>query len=183
MNAIQSSKEQDSKLNESQKTKQASTKRRYILVDYDLRKELLKMINEESLTIKAAAKRLGINYSNAKNIFKVYKKEHRIAKLPKKPNLILKEVTAPLYVQNHIPFRAALLPFYDPNEAQKFLNWNKNKVIDEGTRQDHKVNSDLNTGSRVDTEEQVITPKTNSCIFDFKIYSSKISYKFSLFLT
>ena len=98
-----------------------SSKRKYVQVDYDRRRELLHIIDEENLTIKSAAEKLSINYSNAKNIVKLYKKEHRIEKLPKKPNLTIKQITsAPIFRDSAI-YKDALLPFYDPVEAMHFL--------------------------------------------------------------
>lgn len=117
----------------SEEVRLASGKRKYISIDYNMRKELLKIVNNENVTIKTAAERLHINYSNAKNIVKIYKNEHRIEKLPKKPNLTIKEITAPFYNQDNIPIRAALLPFYDSVEAQQFLTWTKEKQRRSGT--------------------------------------------------
>ena len=110
-----------------EESKQSSSKRKYMPVDYDKRKELLRIINEENLTIKTAAERLRINYSNAKSIVKLYKKESRIYKLPKKPKLTLNEITNPFYFRDNIPFKEALLPFYDLVSAQPFMAWSKSK--------------------------------------------------------
>jgi hypothetical protein len=63
---------------------QKRNKRNYIQVDTDKRKELLEVIQEEKMTIKAAAEKLKINYSTAKNFVKLYRKYGRIQKLPKK---------------------------------------------------------------------------------------------------
>lgn len=45
-------------------------KRSYVQVENDKRQLLVKLVNQNQCTIKAAAKQLGINYSTAKHIFK-----------------------------------------------------------------------------------------------------------------
>ena len=45
------------------------------------RKQLLQLVEEECLTIKEAAVRLGINYSTAKTILQLFKKTGRIEKI------------------------------------------------------------------------------------------------------
>lgn len=50
------------------------TKRSYIPVELDKRQQLIKLVEEDGLTIKEAAQNLKINYSTAKHIVKVYKK-------------------------------------------------------------------------------------------------------------
>jgi len=115
-------KETEQKPMQIEESQTPSHKRKYIQVDYDKRRELLKLIDTESLTIKTAAEKLHINYSNAKNIVKLYKKENRIEKLPKKPHLTLKQITTPQYIQGNISMDKALLPFYDPLEAEQFMH-------------------------------------------------------------
>jgi len=105
---------------------ETSSRRKYVQVDYDKRKELLHIIDEENLTIKSAAEKLSINYSNAKNIVKLYKKEHRIEKLPKKPSLTIREITSAPLLRDSAVYKDALLPFYDPVEALQFLGKGKN---------------------------------------------------------
>ena len=60
------------------------SKRDYTKVPEDKRLQLLKIIQNEQLTIKTAARRLGINYSTAKNIVKIFRCEKRVTILPKK---------------------------------------------------------------------------------------------------
>ncbi len=107
-----------------EESKSSHGKRRYVQVGYSKRRELLEMVEEGNITIKSAAERLKINYSNAKNIVKLYKKEHRIEKLPKKPSLTLREITCPPFDHDGLPFKTALLPFYDPVEAERFTRRN-----------------------------------------------------------
>lgn len=59
----------------------------YTLLTDDAREQLIKLVKEDGLTIKAAATSLGLNYSTAKTIFHVYRKEGRI----KKKRLIVAE--------------------------------------------------------------------------------------------
>eukprot|EP00826_Nyctotherus_ovalis_P004708 TRINITY_DN11038_c0_g1_i7.p1 TRINITY_DN11038_c0_g1~~TRINITY_DN11038_c0_g1_i7.p1 ORF type:complete len:203 (+),score=36.83 TRINITY_DN11038_c0_g1_i7:186-794(+) len=170
---------------DAEEIKHSPTKRKYIPVGYDTRKQLLTIINEENLTIKAAAKRLGVNYSNAKSIFKVYKNEYRIAKLPKKPNLSLKDVTLP-YSRSSVCLKAALLPFYDAKEAQFFLNWSKDsgkrKREKEETEQESKENPIQSAEPEVDPVATSSMGSLNYSIFDFCAYRLEISYRFSLML-
>lgn len=172
---------------DAEEAKRSPTKRKYIPVGYDSRKELLTIISKENLTIKAAAKRLGINYSNAKSIFKVYKNERRIAKLPKKPNLSLKEVTLPYSSQNSPLFKAALLPFYDAKKAQFFLNWTKDsakkKKEKEETEQEFRENPIQSTKPEIGPVAKASIEKLNYSAFDFGVYRLQISCRSSLVLS
>ncbi len=105
-----------------EESKVSNGKRRYIQVGHDKRCQLLQMLEGENVTIKSAAERLSINYSNAKNIVKLYRKEHRTDKLPKKPSLTLREITCPHTDSSAIPLKSALLPFYDPQEAERMMH-------------------------------------------------------------
>lgn len=61
------------------KTKSEVTcKREYNKIPKELRKQLLETIEQGQLTIKAAAQQLGINYSSAKNIVKIFRQQERI---------------------------------------------------------------------------------------------------------
>ena len=60
-------------------------KRVYTKVLDDERCQLLKLIQANQITIKSAALGLGINYSTAKNIVKVYRKEKRFKQINKGP--------------------------------------------------------------------------------------------------
>ncbi|MDR3549381.1 MAG: helix-turn-helix domain-containing protein [Candidatus Pacebacteria bacterium] len=60
-------------------------RRKYTQIDSKRRQELLLAIDESRSSIKSISHRLGINYSTAKNIVKIYRKENRIEKLPKHP--------------------------------------------------------------------------------------------------
>ena len=51
-------------------------KRGYTIISEVKRKQLLQILDEENITIKSAAKRLGINYSTAKNIVKTNKRDN-----------------------------------------------------------------------------------------------------------
>ncbi len=76
----------------SDESSQMCNKRRYNQVDVDLRKELLHAIESQQLSIKSASEQLGINYSTAKNIVRIYRREKRMHKLPKRVNKALEEV-------------------------------------------------------------------------------------------
>ncbi len=58
-------------------------KRAYSTIPQETRLDLLRLIEHDQLTIKEAAKRLGINYSTAKHIVKLFRMERRIHTLPK----------------------------------------------------------------------------------------------------
>lgn len=75
-----------------QKNGIVSKKRAYIQVDYEKRLELLEQIQKDHSTIKAASEKLKINYSTAKNIIKLYRKESRIHKLPKRGGLGIRHI-------------------------------------------------------------------------------------------
>ncbi len=97
-------------------------KRKYIQVGYELRKELIEVINQEHLTIKSAAERLNINYPTAKNIVKLYRREQRIEKLPKRAGLTIKKITsAPEKTEEDALYQAALSPFYNLQEAERIM--------------------------------------------------------------
>lgn len=53
-------------------------KRGYTKIPREVRKRLLEDLALRQLTIKAAAKQLGINYSSAKNIVKIFRQQDRV---------------------------------------------------------------------------------------------------------
>eukprot|EP00357_Protocruzia_adherens_P002163 CAMPEP_0114973070 /NCGR_PEP_ID=MMETSP0216-20121206/750_1 /TAXON_ID=223996 /ORGANISM="Protocruzia adherens, Strain Boccale" /LENGTH=558 /DNA_ID=CAMNT_0002333521 /DNA_START=480 /DNA_END=2156 /DNA_ORIENTATION=+ len=55
-------------------------KEKYSVTDNDTRMELITLIERKNLTIKKAAEQLGLNYSTAKSVVQMYKKEGRILK-------------------------------------------------------------------------------------------------------
>lgn len=59
------------------------TRRGYIKVSDTKRRQLLELVENKQVTIKKAALCLGINYSTAKNIIKIYHQEKRITVLPR----------------------------------------------------------------------------------------------------
>ena len=67
-----------------------SGKRGYVKIPNDKREDLIKIIAEKQLTIKEAAQTLGINYSTAKNIVKIFRQEKRTSILLRnvKPSII-----------------------------------------------------------------------------------------------
>eukprot|EP00357_Protocruzia_adherens_P003535 CAMPEP_0115007484 /NCGR_PEP_ID=MMETSP0216-20121206/21216_1 /TAXON_ID=223996 /ORGANISM="Protocruzia adherens, Strain Boccale" /LENGTH=310 /DNA_ID=CAMNT_0002374453 /DNA_START=431 /DNA_END=1363 /DNA_ORIENTATION=- len=60
--------------------KKAINKKKYALTSDEIRINLLDMVFNKKITIKKAAEKLGINYSTAKTILQIYKKEGRILK-------------------------------------------------------------------------------------------------------
>lgn len=97
------------------------TKRKYVQVNYEKRKELIQVIDKEHLTIKSAAEKLNINYPTAKNIVKLYRRDKRIDKLPKRPSLTIKKITSPPQRTEDLLYRAALSPFYNKAEAERIM--------------------------------------------------------------
>eukprot|EP00826_Nyctotherus_ovalis_P046404 TRINITY_DN523_c0_g1_i20.p1 TRINITY_DN523_c0_g1~~TRINITY_DN523_c0_g1_i20.p1 ORF type:complete len:154 (+),score=31.33 TRINITY_DN523_c0_g1_i20:211-672(+) len=59
-------------------------KRDYVKVPDKKRQQLIQLLQETQLTIKAAAARLGIHYSAAKCIVKVFKQEKRVVALTRR---------------------------------------------------------------------------------------------------
>lgn len=180
MNVEKSPAHSASKLDNSEEERLSTARRKYIPVNYNARKELLKIITDENLTIKAAAARLGINYSNAKTIAKIYRKEKRIAKLPKRPKLTLKEITSPFYSKDSIPLRAILLPFYDAKEAQQFLNRSKDKKKKKDMEQWQQANSNQSTRLGLDVGAKVLAEEKDNGAFNFEVYRTAITDRFSL---
>lgn len=54
--------------------------KKYSKLNDEKRQELVKLINEDGLTIKEASRRLNIPYPNAKAVNQIYKNENRTAK-------------------------------------------------------------------------------------------------------
>eukprot|EP00357_Protocruzia_adherens_P014042 CAMPEP_0114997342 /NCGR_PEP_ID=MMETSP0216-20121206/14844_1 /TAXON_ID=223996 /ORGANISM="Protocruzia adherens, Strain Boccale" /LENGTH=231 /DNA_ID=CAMNT_0002361709 /DNA_START=327 /DNA_END=1022 /DNA_ORIENTATION=+ len=55
-------------------------RKKYSVTDNKTREDLIKMVETDNISIKRAAEKLGINYSTAKSILGMYKKEGRIQK-------------------------------------------------------------------------------------------------------
>lgn len=55
-------------------------KHNYVQVTNEQRRELIRLIHEENISIKRAGRLAGIPYPNAKSVNKIYKEEKRIAK-------------------------------------------------------------------------------------------------------
>ena len=60
--------------------------RSYSQVDDQLRFDLVKLIAEQKLTIRDAAKQLDINYENAKAIYRTFRMHKRINKIKYRRN-------------------------------------------------------------------------------------------------
>lgn len=104
------------------KMSEHNNKRAYIQVDYQKRRELLEQIDKDHSTIKAASEKLNINYSTAKNIIKLFRKEKRIHKLPKRVGIGLRSVTDSSKKRANFPhFPKDLLFLYSPDDAAKLL--------------------------------------------------------------
>jgi hypothetical protein len=56
-------------------------RRKYEKISNDVRKELIRRVIEEKSTIKHASVQLGVKYSSAKSIIKIYEKTGRESKL------------------------------------------------------------------------------------------------------
>lgn len=85
-------------------------KRRYVNTPNKVRSELIEAVNKHGEKIKDAAKRLGINYSSAKAMCQVYKKEGRSDKItvkkrkPKPDTRALKQDISNLIMRNQNEF-------------------------------------------------------------------------------
>lgn len=75
-------------------------RRSYVQISLDQRRQLLEMITHGHLTIKEAADKLGLKYSAAKNIAKIFKEEGRIEKLSKKRPIINVQVNCGVSLLN-----------------------------------------------------------------------------------
>jgi len=137
---------------------ESATKRKYVQIDYEKRKELIQVINTEQLTIKSAAEKLHINYPTAKSIVKLYRRESRIEKLPKRPNLTIKKITTPLITNDQELLHAALSPFYNMEEAQRILTKIRKPDKKCCTQQDGSIkNAQKNTSAQNCIEFVILT--------------------------
>jgi hypothetical protein len=59
-------------------------KREYVPINSEKRRSLLRMMDNDHISIKEAAKKLNLNYSAAKSIIKTFKNTGRVEKLIKK---------------------------------------------------------------------------------------------------
>eukprot|EP00831_Metopus_contortus_P008472 TRINITY_DN1324_c0_g1_i1.p1 TRINITY_DN1324_c0_g1~~TRINITY_DN1324_c0_g1_i1.p1 ORF type:complete len:185 (+),score=0.05 TRINITY_DN1324_c0_g1_i1:104-658(+) len=84
-------------------------KREYSIVSLDKRQELIDLIESQTLTLKDAAEKVGIKYSTAKNIVKIYVKEQRINPKPKRVSKILKQYSC--LEEEGIPLSMSLTQF------------------------------------------------------------------------
>jgi transposase len=79
------------------------TKRSYVPVEQDKRRQLINLVEKEECTIKEAALKLKINYSTAKHIIKMYKRTGEISNLSmakKKADQQLQELEAQILKKN-----------------------------------------------------------------------------------
>ena len=60
--------------------KKQKPKRKYNLINDNMRADLIKYIVEEKLNIVIAAEKAGINYENAKAIYRIYRTQGRLNK-------------------------------------------------------------------------------------------------------
>ena len=99
------------------------SRRSYVQISLDQRRQLLEMITHGHLTIKEAADKLGLKYSAAKNIAKIFKEEGRIEKLSKKRPIINVQVNCGVSLLNFflVPQENGVytLQFYAPG-TRKF---------------------------------------------------------------
>ena len=59
------------------KSQKAKSKRKYSLINDDMRSKLITYIVDDKLNIVTAAKKAGINYENAKAIYRIYRTQGR----------------------------------------------------------------------------------------------------------
>jgi hypothetical protein len=103
------------------------SKRRYVQIPDEKRKQLLEMLHHSNLTIKTIAEQLDINYSTAKHIVKLYKLENRAHALPRRSKGGSKGPDSRCVNASRRTTRAdellaeSLRPFYDVLEATRFL--------------------------------------------------------------
>eukprot|EP00831_Metopus_contortus_P042687 TRINITY_DN33_c0_g1_i1.p2 TRINITY_DN33_c0_g1~~TRINITY_DN33_c0_g1_i1.p2 ORF type:complete len:226 (+),score=24.40 TRINITY_DN33_c0_g1_i1:273-950(+) len=119
----------NSEAGEEEEKEESLSKRRYVQVASDKRQELLNLLQNEQVTIKEAAERLNINYSTAKNIVKLYKKEKRITPHVKRTCSLLKE-TEEKKKEIGVPFSQIFLPFFQKEEAEVLLLRASKKPLD-----------------------------------------------------
>lgn len=110
-------------------------KHNYVQVTNDQRKELIRLIYQEGMTIKKASKQTGIPYPNAKSVNQIYLQEKRIAK--KTSRFRLKVVDHGRRVERNLLKIEILNPYEGmPSEIRrrtcgiaKIITKNKNKNI------------------------------------------------------
>ncbi len=136
-------------------SKQQTPKRKYVQVEYEKRRELIQVITREHLTIKSAAEKLNINYPTAKNIVKLYRREQRIEKLPKRPNLTIKKITSPTPKSGDALYNVVLSPFYNEAEAERIMGRHRHDP-----RMSGQTSQELQAGS--DRERQVARTSVTS---------------------
>lgn len=102
---------------EGKKITNQGCKRQYIQIDIEKRKELLEELEKNNTTIKNAAEKLNINYSTAKNIVNVYRREKRIHTLPKRNSCNFKTNEN----GGHIP-QSGMMSFYNAEEAEQMMS-------------------------------------------------------------
>ena len=149
------------------------TKRTYNQVDLELRKRLLDAIQTRNLSIKTASDELGINYSTAKNIVRIYRREKRMNKLPKRVNKALEDVLKqwkkpPKKISRFIAKKCPLLK--DGQEGLLYVDNNPNH---------QRIKIDDNRERTPLPSIQVKTGLIES-IFDFKPYTVMIAKNFSV---
>ena len=147
-------------------------KRKYNQVDVDLRKELLHAIETKQLSIKSASEQLGINYSTAKNIVRIYRKEKRMHKLPKRVNKALEEVLKAW----KIPGKK--LPRFVAKKCSLFEEKRTKPESDTGnadsTERKVKIVEDCNAAGQVPEIEKLNKGLENKPFFDFFVYTPLI---------
>ena len=144
-------------------TDNKESKRTYNQVDFELRKQLLNIIQSRKLSIKTAADELGINYSTAKNIVRIYRRENRMNKLPKRVSKALEDV-----------LKEWKKP---PKKITRFIA-RKCPLVEEEKKQmesDGSFFGDKNSKLNEDKISPYISSKLDQPIFDFKIYEGKIA--------
>jgi len=69
---------------------QNKQKRKYKLINDEMREKLISLIINDGFSIIVAAEKAGINYENAKAIYRVYREDGRLTKKKKYNNHMLK---------------------------------------------------------------------------------------------
>jgi len=143
-------------------------KRKYSQVDQEMRKELLRIIESEQLSIKLASEKLGINYSTAKNIVRIFRKEKRMNKLPKRVNKALEEVLKawkepPKKISRFVAKKCQLFDdkHTEIDQNEKNETFEKKKVCEAGDGKTEVIS----------VTNELYNDKP---IIDFKVYTSSI---------
>ena len=96
-------------------------KRPYLKIEDERRTQLLKMVEEEQISMKEASKRLHINYYSAKTIMQTYRKKGRIHKklTRDRARKFVSQITLPLPNEKSMASSEVLKPVFEVQKSSQ----------------------------------------------------------------